>query len=283
MEIGKIVGCGVFDSKRSFGTDGKRVSALREVIGFELDLILSADPAATSFINEHSCKLFPGLLIFRKPGQTSHSILHYRCYCLHLSVQRESPIYEEIASLPDYYTFIHEAAYRTIFEALISHLVRRGNAKGDHFIDAKLHELIYLLKKDGERNLYIRRRSTAKENRSVQHAISYIKENFSKEISLAELALLVGYSPNHVQRIFTEIMGSSPREYLEGVRVEHAKYLLAQNEKSLSEIAQDCGFSTQSYFSKIFRRHTFISPGEFRKNTAFRISDGEANAFSPEA
>lgn len=274
MTVGSIVGCGVFDSKRSAAMEGAPVSAKREVISFEFDLILSADKAATSFINAHSCKLSPGLLILRKPGQISHSILHYRCYCLHLMVEKDTPIYEELSSLPDYYTFIHEAAYRAIFETLISHLVRRGNAEEDYFVSAKLLELIYQLKKDAAQNQSIRSISSVKENRSVQSAIAFMKENYQRQITLGELALHVGYSQNHFQRIFTEIMGSSPREYLEHVRVEKAKYLLAQNEKSLSEIAQDCGFSSQSYFSKVFRKRTFITPGEFRVNTAFRFSDG---------
>ncbi len=273
MNIGKIVGCGVFDSKRSAAMEGERISALREVISFEVDLILSADTCATSFIGAHSCKLAPGLLILRKPGQISHSALHFRCYCLHLMVDKESHIYNELAALPDYYTFIHDAAYRRIFEELISHLVRRGNAREDYFIDAKLLELVYNLKKDGARNQSIHRISSFKENRSVQKAISYMKENIGKSLTLSELSVSAGYSPNHFQRIFTDIMGLSPREYLEDIRIKHAKYLLAQNEKSLSEIAQDCGFSSQSYFCKVFKRHAFITPNEFRQNAEFRFLD----------
>ena len=273
MNIGQIVGCGVFDSRRLTDTEEVKISAERVVQSFEVDLILSADKIAASFIDDHSCRLFPGLLILRKPGQKSHSILHYRCYCLHLVVETDSPVYEDLSSLPDYYTFIHEAAYRTLFEKLISHLVKTGTAKGDYFTDSKILELIYMLKKDGARNEKARVTSTAKENRSVQNAISYIKGHFEKSISLSELSALAGYSPNHFQRIFTEIMGISPREYLEDVRIKQSKFLLAQSERSLSEIAQECGFSSQSYFCKVFKRHTFITPYEFRLNAEFHFSD----------
>jgi AraC-like DNA-binding protein len=271
MNIGKIVGCGVFDSHRYTDTAGEKISAERVVQSFEFDFILTADKTAASFIDAHSCRLFPGLLILRKPGQISHSILHYRCYCLHLIVEKDSPIYEELASLPDYYTFIHEAAYRALFEELISHLVKVGSAKEDFFSAAKILELVYLLKKDGARNENAREISSVKENRSVQKVIAYIKESFEKSITLSELSALAGYSPNHFQRIFTDIMGISPREYLEEVRIKHAKYLLAQSEKALAEIAQDCGFSSQSYFSKVFKLHTFITPNEFRQNAQFRF------------
>ncbi len=273
MNIGRIVGCGVFDSRRLTNTEGDRISAEREVMSFEFDFIISADKTATSFIDAQSCKLFPGLLILRKPGQRSHSILHYRCYCLHLMVDKDSVIYEALSSLPDYYTFIHEAAYRALFEELISHLVKTGNAKEDLFTAAKILELVYMLKKDSARNTKACDTRSVKENRSVQNVISYIKGHFEKSISLSELSALAGYSPNHFQRIFTEIMGISPREYLEDVRIKQAKYLLAQSERSLSEIAQDCGFSSQSYFCKVFKRHTFITPYEFRLNTEFHFSD----------
>lgn len=273
MRIGRIDGCGVFDSHRLTDSEEIRISAERIVQSFEFDFILSADKNAASFIEEKSCALFPGLLVLRKPGQKSHSILHYRCYCLHLAVDEASPLYGELAALPAYYTFIHEAAYRTLLEELISHLVRSGNAKGDYYTDAKILELIYMLKKDGARNEKARVARSAKENRSVQKSIAYIKDNIDKELSLSALASVTGYSPNHFQRIFTDIMGVSPRAYLEQARVKQAKYLLAQSERTLAEIAQDCGFSSQSYFSKVFKRHTFITPNEFRQNAAFRFSD----------
>ncbi|MBQ8310101.1 MAG: helix-turn-helix transcriptional regulator, partial [Clostridia bacterium] len=53
--------------------------------------------------------------------------------------------------------------------------------------------------------------------------------------------------------------------YLLDVRIRQAKYLLAQSGKSLSEIAYECGFSSQAYFTEQFKRETYTTPGQYRK------------------
>ena len=100
-----------------------------------------------------------------------------------------------------------------------------------------------------------------------------MKKNYENNILLKDLGELTGYSPNHFQRLFTETMGISPSKYLENLRVNKAKYLLMENEKTLSEIAYQCGFSSQAYFSKVFKKHTLLSPFEFQTNALFKYLD----------
>ena len=273
MHLGNIVKYGVYNSKKKHGNSP--ISPVRTVACFEFDFILACDSSATSYIDDKSCKLVPNMLIIRKPNQKSNSILHFKCYCLHLEVERDNPIFYELMSTPEYFTFINESKYRVLFETLLQHLTKNAENLHDHFTTAKILELIYHIKKDEKYNQTIRQTALKKENRSIQKAVSFMKKHYDQPIALCDLGKIGGYSPNHFQRLFVEVVGISPNKYLENIRINRAKYLLMENELSLSDIAYKCGFSSQSYFSKVFKKHTLLTPYEFQSNSAFKYLEEE--------
>ena len=93
-----------------------------------------------------------------------------------------------------------------------------------------------------------------------------MKNNYADKITLNSLASFIGYSPTHFQKIFTQTMHISPQKYLETIRINQAKYLLSQHSQSISDIAYNCGFSSQPHFTLVFRQHTGMTPKEFRKS-----------------
>jgi AraC-like DNA-binding protein len=115
----------------------------------------------------------------------------------------------------------------------------------------------------------------------VRHAAAlrkverYIQENYSRKISLKEIADVSGLSAPYFSTIFKEEMGENFSSYLNQLRVEKASRLLRETSQSLSEIAGSCGFEDQSWFSKIFKAYTGLSPGKYRgQNGSIReISD----------
>lgn len=273
MNVGKIIKYGVFNSKKDYAN--VKVTPLRTVRYFEFDFILSCDDRATSYVDKKSCALAPDALVVRKPGQKSNSRLHFKCYCLHLEVERGNPLWDELSALPDFYRFINGETYRTLFETLFKHLIKQTDAENDYFTLAKILELAYHLKKDARQNEKVDKLPVKRETESVQKVVSYLKKNYQDKISLQTLGEKVGYSPNHLQRIFTNVTGVSPQTYLENVRIGQAKYLLSKEENSLADVAYACGFSSQSYFSKIFKKHTLLTPCEFRKNAAFSYDEND--------
>ncbi|MBR5140070.1 MAG: hypothetical protein IKV16_03355, partial [Clostridia bacterium] len=94
MNIGNIINFGIYDSKKH--SPQLSVSPERLVKTFEFDYIISADKGAFSYTNSKSQPIVPQLIIFRKPGDKSHSKLHFKCYALHFKVEESSPIYEEL-------------------------------------------------------------------------------------------------------------------------------------------------------------------------------------------
>jgi len=99
---------------------------------------------------------------------------------------------------------------------------------------------------------------------ALRKAENFILENFTRKISLKEIAGIAGLSPPYFSTIFKEEMGENLSKYLNRLRVEKASRLLLETEMSLSEIAACCCFEDQSWFSKIFKAYTGISPGKYR-------------------
>ncbi|MDR1837361.1 MAG: helix-turn-helix domain-containing protein [Treponema sp.] len=99
---------------------------------------------------------------------------------------------------------------------------------------------------------------------ALRKAENFILENYTRKISLKEIADIAGLSPPYFSTIFKEEMGENLSKYLNRLRVEKASRLLLETDMSLSEIAACCCFEDQSWFSKIFKSYTGISPGKYR-------------------
>jgi AraC-like DNA-binding protein len=99
---------------------------------------------------------------------------------------------------------------------------------------------------------------------ALKRAENFIMGNFTRKVSLKEISAVAGLSPPYFSTIFKDEMGENLSKYLNRLRVEKASSLLLETEMSLSEIASCCCFEDQSWFSKIFKSYTGISPGKFR-------------------
>ena len=99
---------------------------------------------------------------------------------------------------------------------------------------------------------------------ALRRAESYIWKNYTKKISLDEIAAASGLSAPYFSTIFREEMGKTLFSYLNQLRIEKASGLLRDSVLSIREIAKTCGFEDQSWFSKIFKKHTGLSPGKYR-------------------
>lgn len=94
----------------------------------------------------------------------------------------------------------------------------------------------------------------------VKSAMSYIKKNFAKNPSVEEIANHTGYSKYYFCRCFKELTGFTVNSYINNVKTEYARELLATNNYSVSQASEMCGFSDISYFTKIFKKHTGVLP-----------------------
>lgn len=94
---------------------------------------------------------------------------------------------------------------------------------------------------------------------------SYIKENYTADLSLETLAEIFGYSPTYLSRMFQRYAGINYRSYVQSVRVECAYRELVNTEHALGEIALNNGFPNSKVFTREFQKKYGILPSEYRK------------------
>jgi AraC family transcriptional regulator len=99
----------------------------------------------------------------------------------------------------------------------------------------------------------------------LRRVLAYIEEHLAEDITVADLADVACLSIFHFTRAFAAAMGVPPHRYVSRRRLESAKAMIATGRASLSEIAFDCRFSSQSSFARAFRRATGMTPAEYRR------------------
>ncbi len=113
---------------------------------------------------------------------------------------------------------------------------------------------------------------------TIYKAISYMKRNFTGKLTLEETARHVGFSPTYFSKVFKDEMGTTFNNYLGSIRVERSKALLLSGERSVGDVCAAVGFEDQSYFIKVFRKYTGVTPGKFRKQQGRLDSKKERGA-----
>ena len=99
----------------------------------------------------------------------------------------------------------------------------------------------------------------------VDRIKSFAEENLEEELSVADFAKRIGISLYYMVHIFKKTTGITILEYKREIKLTKAKDMLLHSEKTIATIAQECGFGSASYFSKIFVQSEGISPSEYRK------------------
>lgn len=98
----------------------------------------------------------------------------------------------------------------------------------------------------------------------LSEAMNYIRRNYNNDLSLEKVAQSIYISPYYLSHLFKEELNITFVEYLTMVRVEEAKKLLSDPSMSILAIASEVGYEDASYFSKVFKKTTGLSPNQYR-------------------
>lgn len=101
---------------------------------------------------------------------------------------------------------------------------------------------------------------------TIFKAIVYIKRNYMKRITLEEVAGHVYLNPSYFSKIFNAEIKSTFVSYVNNMRIKAAKELLLDSSIPLAEISNLAGFEDQSYFTKVFKKATDVTPGRYRES-----------------
>lgn len=104
----------------------------------------------------------------------------------------------------------------------------------------------------------------------VKTVQNYIEDNFTQPLSVAELADMVNITTRTLNRRFQACVDMRPIEYIQAIRIEHAKRLLESGEITIKSLAHQVGYDDLSSFSRLFKRATELTPKEYQKKFIYK-------------
>ena len=105
---------------------------------------------------------------------------------------------------------------------------------------------------------------TPPEDPRIEPVLAYLRDNYTREVNLRELATLTYLSRAQLYRMFLKATGLSPTAYRNRLRIEKAKHMLRDTDCTVGEISVLLGFDSIYYFSRVFRQLTGMTPTAFR-------------------
>ena len=228
----------------------RMVSNDRKVVQFEIELPI--EDGGTSYIDGKTHAITKDLVICAKPGQIRHTRLPFKCYYVHMVV-REGLLYDMLLGMPNFIENANTERIRRIFDRICDCHVKE-HPENELLQQSLILELIYAIHSPTMAS------QSKGVNKAIEKAINYIKSNLSSELSLEKVANEIKFSPSYFHKLFKASTGKPLHQYIEALRIEKATNFLITTEMTLTEIAYECGFSSQSYFSYTFKRHTGMTP-----------------------
>lgn len=135
------------------------------------------------------------------------------------------------------------------------------------YFSSVVYEFLYILYKNHSAKMT--RQAKEKENRSfekIEETIQYVKANYKREISLAEVAGLLHVSPEYFCRLFKKHTGQTFLEYLNAVRLIHFYHDLLQTDYSITDLLERNGITNYKVFIRTFRETYKTTPGKLRQS-----------------
>ncbi|MBN2898434.1 MAG: helix-turn-helix transcriptional regulator [Clostridia bacterium] len=102
---------------------------------------------------------------------------------------------------------------------------------------------------------------------AVQRMQEYISENISRKITLKEIAVAAEYSPWHAARLFKEVVGKTPFEYIRALRLTQAALRLRDNDEKIIDVALDFVFDSHEGFTRAFSKEFGMPPSKYSQQT----------------
>ena len=255
MELPKIITAGIYDSKIVFKNTA--ISKKRKTSMFEIELPI--EKGGISYIENSTTPIVPETIICAKPNQIRHTKFPFKCYYIHLII-RHGPLYDILINTPEFFETDKYEIYKNLFIKLIKHFNSLSESE-EIIIQSTILELIYKIGKDSAKQNI--KKQNPNTNATVEKTINFIKEHLTEELTLNRIAKEMSLSPTYFHNIFRSSVGKTLHEYVEEQRIKKAIGLLQTTNYTLTKIAYECGFSSQSYFSFAFKRKMKKTPREY--------------------
>ena len=265
LVLPKIVAVGIYNAQLA---TKKTVTKNRKTTMFEIELPL--ERGGISYIDDSAHDISETTVICAKPGQLRHTRLPFKCYYVHMIVN-EGQIFDTLSTLQNYIEIGEEKEVKEIFASLCEHYDVK-TPESELIVQSLILRLVYTINRFD--SIFKFRHSPKANNQVIiEDTLKYISDNLTSDLSLESLSGRANFSPIYFHKLFKTSTGINLRNYIEEQRIKKATELLTSTAKTLTQIAYECGFSSQSYFSYAFKRKTKFTPREYAKKLQSKYED----------
>jgi len=182
-----------------------------------------------------------------------------------------------VFSLKDFQPLFHEEEYPYLHKLVVGTIRELEEQRLNYQLSAKglllalyveIYRTLMYEKQGGTQNNENGIKSTIQELESplsIAPALDYIEDNYAQQFTINDLAELCHWSPTHFRRVFHDIMGTSPLDFVNNTRITKACMMLRTTEDSILNISENVGFRSVSSFNRYFTKKMQMSPRDYRK------------------
>lgn len=227
----------------------------RVVTGYEMGMYLT--DGGEIAINGESYALSRYDVRFLREGDVVSSRPEYTCLSIYFDFGEIGVFHhnELLDAIPSFFSGTKEML--RLFER-IETAVGRGNVGNAVTVNTCMLELLA--------RFYLQFHSRETYSKPVLSCMEYMKAHLDEPVTLEELGKLTDYSALHIQRLFRRDTQQTPHDYLTALRMSRARELLTDEEISVTMIAEQCGFESESHFQSLFKKQTGMTPGKYRRH-----------------
>ena len=252
-------GCGIFDSAYSF--PDVKVTKPRVVTCYEIEIYYES--GGVTYLDGTPHRIKRGAVLCVKPGAVRYSELPLKTYYVKLNARGEMA--NALDGACGY--FVSEDVERGI--DLFFSLLKLCEGEGGFLRHAKFLEFLDWVCTESKKA----KRINSEKGRvaeAVELGVEYMEKHFKERCTLEEISAHAHLSPVYFHKVFTKAVGKTPYEYLTSLRLDESKKMILLGGAPMAEIAEQCGFSSQSYFNSVFKQKMGETPGAYRR----RILEG---------
>lgn len=138
------------------------------------------------------------------------------------------------------------------------------NINKDILVNIMLKELIVRLMQTKAKKTILSANNDMINNQRIAYIVKYIKDHLTEKISVDELAQKAYMSPSHFHKTFKSTIGETPIDFINKERINMAKHLIERRNLRISDVAFMVGYSNISYFNRIFKKYTNVTPLQYK-------------------
>lgn len=261
----QIVAIGIYNAQ--IAIKNQTISKNRKTTMFELELPIGN--GGMSYIDDESHPIHENMVICAKPGQIRHTRLPFKCYYIHMIVN-EGDLGDTLAALPNYIDFSDTDQIKEIFISLCEHY-NTGITNDDILLQSLLLKLIYILSENSASVIKFTQKSN--NHKTIERTLEYINNNLTADLTLESLASAANFNAIYFHKLFKASTGKTLHEYVEDQRIKKSINLLISTNMTLAKIAYECGFSSQSYFSYVFKKKNGLTPRKYAQRIQLKYEN----------